>query len=145
MDEIVMPMPGSQVSVDGWLADMYREMLAADGLTPASLTSSRQPEYRLRGSYRALVQRPRDMSCKVRAYRDADLALVASDEEQLIGLTPPAEADSEGKPLLALTLVFSLPPSSYATILLRELLRTDTSAHVHKALTKEAKEAAAEA
>ena len=149
--DVQMPMPGSDVHLGGWLAELYAELLAADGLTPASLASARQPcvpadsEYRLRGSRRQMVQRPRELSCELVPYSDADAALCATDEERLIDavraqhdmpplVAPPAAPTSA--PLLALKLVFQLPPSSYATILLREVLRTDTSSHVHRQLTQ---------
>ncbi|WFD32212.1 tRNA pseudouridine(13) synthase [Malassezia sp. CBS 17886] len=216
MDDVVMPMPGTEVALpdDGWLAELYRALLAVDGLTPASLGTSRQPEYRLKGAYRKIIQKPRAFTAEVLAYSDPDVPLAYTDEECLLGgayvgddagdaqggghrggatsaeeaLANPrgtgssrhfrvvrgADAEDaaslggvESKdasqdmdraqgtevsprdawrndagpgatptpPLLALRVTFQLPPSSYATILLREILRTDTSAHAHRALT----------
>ncbi|WFD36592.1 tRNA pseudouridine(13) synthase [Malassezia cuniculi] len=157
--DIQMPMPGSDVQLDGWLAELYTELLAADNLTPSSLSSSRQPEYRLRGSYRHMIQRPTALSCTVVPYTDSDVPLCATDEEVLLDemrtkhgqepLVAPAAAAapdaSAGSALLALKLVFQLPPSAYATILLREVLRTDTSSHVHKQLTQSTSADAADA
>ena len=148
MADVVMPMPGTDVQLPGgWLEQMYKDMLAADGLTPASLGASRQPEYRLRGAYRRVVQKPRQCSCALLRYTHPDAPLCNTDEERLVDavraahqLPPLSElpASEPDAPLLALQLVFQLPPSSYATMLLREILRTDTSSHVHKQLTKEA-------
>ncbi|WFC95013.1 tRNA pseudouridine(13) synthase [Malassezia brasiliensis] len=138
IEEVVMPMPGGDVVLpaSGWMAEMYTELLAKDGLTPSMLSTSKQPEYRLKGSYRRIVQKPQNARCELIPYEDADAPLCETDEEKLlpdVHLPPRAPLDA---PFLALQLTFQLPPSSYATILLRELLRMDTSAHKQKELTK---------
>lgn len=141
MEQVVMPMPGAEVHLpEGWLADLYTAMLQADGLTPMSLASSRQPEYRLKGAYRRMVQKPTGMTCSFLRYEDPDAPLCATDEDALLA-TEALPTQTDAAPYLALQLVFQLPPSSYATVLLRELLRTDTSAHTHKTLSKQAQEA----
>ncbi|CCU99726.1 unnamed protein product [Malassezia sympodialis ATCC 42132] len=145
IEQVVMPMPGAEVHLpEGWLADLYTAMLQADGLTPLSLASSRQPEYRLKGAFRRMVQKPAGMTCSFLRYDDPDAPLCATDEDALLH-SEALPAASDAAPYLALQLVFQLPPSSYATVLLRELLRTDTSAHAHKALTKQAQDARAAA
>lgn len=147
MDDVVIPMPGAEVQppAGGWLAELYESLLAADGLTPLSLATARQPEYRLKGAYRRLVHKPRAMSCELLSYSEVDAPLCATDEEALLpDHAPPcaAPAADDDAPFLALKLQFQLPSSAYATVLLRELLRTDTSSHVHKAMTKQSAAAA---
>ena len=136
MDDVVMPMPGADVHLpqDGWLEQLYKDMLQQDGLTPDSLSSSHQPEYRLKGAYRRLIHKPRNLRCEFLTYADANAPLCATDEEALLGVAIPTQSEA---PYLAMKLSFELPPSSYATVMLREILRTDTSAHVHKELTKQ--------
>lgn len=140
MTDVMMPMPGMDVTLpeSGWLTDLYHELLEQDGLTPLSLVSSRQPEYRLKGTYRRMVHKPKDLRCEVLSYTDVTAPLCATDEERLLPGFEPIHTEEDEAPFLALKLVFQLPSSAYATMLLRELLRTDTSAHVHKALTKQA-------
>lgn len=141
IEQVVIPMPGAEVHLpEGWLADLYTAMLQADGLTPLSLASSRQPEYRLKGAFRRMVQKPAGMTCSFLRYDDPNAPLCATDEDALLH-TEALPTPSDAAPYLALQFVFQLPPSSYATVLLRELLRTDTSAHAHKALTKQAQDA----
>lgn len=138
VDDLVMPMPGSEVTLpdSGWMTEMYSELLAKDGLTPSMLATARQPEYRLKGAYRRIIQKPRALQCEVIPYEDADAPLCNTDEEKLLpDMHLPPRAPSNA-PFLALKLIFQLPPSSYATILLRELLRMDTSSHTQKELTK---------
>lgn len=146
MQDVVMPMPGADVHLppNGWLASMYEDILREDGLTPSSLSSSAQPEYRLKGAYRRMLQMPQHLRHTLLAYNDANATLCATDEEVLLpdhGTQGPGAVDVVDKdqqaPFLALQLTFELPPSSYATVMLRELLRTDTSAHLHKELTKQ--------
>lgn len=138
IEDVVMPMPGSDVHLpeSGWLAEMYKEMLAKDGLTPLSLATARQPEYRLKGSYRRMVQKPKTLQCELIPYEDADAPLCETDEERLLPEVHLPPRAPQNAPFLALKLQFQLPPSSYATVLLRELLRMDTSAHAQKELTK---------
>ena len=49
---------------------------------------------------------------------------------------PPANESAAGAGLLALSLRFQLPPSCYATMLIRELTKNCTSKAHHKALTQ---------
>ncbi len=55
--------------------------------------------------------------------------------EQLVS-SPPASDSAAGAGLLALSLKFQLPPSCYATMLIRELTKNCTSKAHHKALTQ---------
>lgn len=48
----------------------------------------------------------------------------------------PMNADGDQAALLALQLSFQLPPSSYATMLIRELTKMATGTAFHKSLTK---------
>ena len=50
--------------------------------------------------------------------------------------SPPASDSAAGAGLLALSLKFQLPPSCYATMLIRELTKNCTSKAHHKALTQ---------
>ncbi|WFC99005.1 tRNA pseudouridine(13) synthase [Malassezia yamatoensis] len=138
ISSVVMPMPGSDVQLqqDGWMADLYSKLLAQDGLTPSMLYTANQPEYRLKGSYRHIIQKPSRVHCELIPYNDFDAALCETDEEKLLPETSLPPRAPSSAPFLAFQMVFQLPASSYATILLRELLRMDTSAHTQKSLTK---------
>jgi hypothetical protein len=113
----------------------YEELLAADGLTIDSLRSADHSEFKLPGSYRPLLQKPGDPEWELLKFSDETLPLqvtdrslmeaaAAGDAAKLTG------ADAEGQHF-ALRVTFTLPPASYATMCLRELMKqsTETSKH----------------
>lgn len=81
--------------------------------------------YSLTGAYRKMLVKPSNISWYFLGYdKDTD-PLIRSDLEELRG--EPKIESKESALLKALVLDFSLPSSSYATMTLREILRTDTS------------------
>ncbi|KAK0550837.1 multisubstrate pseudouridine synthase 7 [Tilletia horrida] len=141
--DVVMPLPGSEVVFEpgSWLDTLYRELLAQDGLTPADLGTSDQPEYALRGAYRKMLHVPRGLSYTLLRYTDPHIDLAHSDEDVLLGLAPAAPPPStsstikgEGK-FLALQLRLVLGTSAYATMALREVLKAETSSAAQRELT----------
>lgn len=162
--DVVMPMPGSEVRVpeDTWLGKELTRIYAPDGLSQKSMYSSSWKEYRMRGVYRHMVTRPRNVRAKLIRYTDPEVDLTVSDEDAALaqlhsdGLKGPSQppispevaaqrtpaapdqtglvTEGEG-PFLALQLVFELPVSTYATMVLREVLKSDTSPEVQRLLT----------
>ncbi|CCF48872.1 hypothetical protein NDA10_003451 [Ustilago hordei] len=143
--DVILPLPGSSIDLPpGWMSDLYTSILAADNLTHDQLTSSKTPEYQLKGSYRRMLVKPRNFDYRITSYTDPDVPLTYTDEElclnpELSNSLPGAEngKEKEGKKFTALTLKFQLPSSSYATMLMREALKEDTSSHKHRQLTKQ--------
>ncbi|PWY97510.1 pseudouridine synthase [Testicularia cyperi] len=137
IDDVVLPLPGSDIPVpEGWMSDLYAQILAEDGLTHDDLTSSKHSDYHLKGSYRRIIARPASFSYEITSYTDPDVALTKTDEEISAGATPSATA----KTFLALTLKFQLPSSSYATMLMREALKSDTSSFRHRQMTQQSED-----
>uniref|UniRef100_A0A672HH75 Pseudouridylate synthase 7 homolog n=1 Tax=Salarias fasciatus TaxID=181472 RepID=A0A672HH75_SALFA len=125
--DIVMPLPGFDViypSHHGEKTLCYRELLAADGLDIDNMRH-KVKDYSLAGAYRRVLIRPTDVSWKVIQYDDPKISLVHSDFEILENKPAPV-FNSEGK-YRALRMEFSLPPSTYATMAIREVLKLDTS------------------
>ncbi|PIK53508.1 putative pseudouridylate synthase 7-like [Apostichopus japonicus] len=87
----------------------------------------------LPGAYRKLVVKPSDVSWSFMKYDDVTKKLIQSDMDRMDGIPEPVPEEDGCK--LALKLSFSLPTSAYATMALRELLRTETSASHHAAMT----------
>ncbi|XP_069621197.1 pseudouridylate synthase 7 homolog [Ranitomeya imitator] len=123
--DVVMPLPGFDVIYpEHKLAAAYEEMLAADKLDIKNMRH-RVKDYSLAGAYRKILIRPQDVSWEVIVYDDTKIPLVGTDIEKMEGKPLPV-FNTEGK-YRALKMEFSLPPSTYATMAIREVLKMDTS------------------
>ncbi|KAM4747049.1 pseudouridylate synthase 7 homolog isoform 2-T2 [Rhinophrynus dorsalis] len=125
INDVVMPLPGFDVIYPKHkLAVAYEEILAADNLDIKNMRH-RIKDYSLAGAYRKIVIRPQDVRWEVVAYEDPKIPLVETDLDKMEG-KPLPELNKEGK-YKALKMEFSLPPSTYATMAIREVLKMDTS------------------
>eukprot|EP00123_Amoebidium_parasiticum_P015545 comp23025_c0_seq1/m.36779 comp23025_c0_seq1/g.36779 ORF comp23025_c0_seq1/g.36779 comp23025_c0_seq1/m.36779 type:complete len:714 (-) comp23025_c0_seq1:696-2837(-) len=133
--DIVLPMPGYAVMYpSNDLADSYRALMAADGLDIDNLRHEKS-QYSLSGAYRKVIIRPANMTWKQFHYSNNEQTLVQSDLEKAKGNPPPTlPEDGEYR---ALVMNFTLPPSSYATMMIREAMRRETSSEYHKLKTEE--------
>lgn len=123
--DIVMPLPGFDVIYPSHhVGKGYRELLSADGLDIDNMRH-KVKDYSLAGAYRRIIIRPSDVSWEVIQYDDPRISLVHSDFEKLENKPAPV-FNKEGK-YRALRMEFSLPPSTYATMAIREVLKLDTS------------------
>ncbi|XP_074532830.1 pseudouridylate synthase 7 homolog isoform X2 [Halichoeres trimaculatus] len=123
--DIVMPLPGFDVIYPTHhVGKGYREMLSADNLDIDNMRH-KVKDYSLAGAYRRIIIRPSDVSWEVIQYDDPRISLVHSDYE-ILEKKPAPVFNTEGK-YRALRLEFSLPPSTYATMAIREVLKLDTS------------------
>uniref|UniRef100_A0A3Q2TJU6 Pseudouridylate synthase 7 homolog n=1 Tax=Fundulus heteroclitus TaxID=8078 RepID=A0A3Q2TJU6_FUNHE len=123
--DIVMPLPGYDVIYPSHhIGDGYRELLSADGLDLDNMRH-KVKDYSLAGAYRRIIITPTNVSWEVINYDDPRISLVHSDFEKLENKPAPV-FNKEGK-YRALRMEFSLPPSTYATMAIREVLKLDTS------------------
>uniref|UniRef100_A0A6I8NUA7 Pseudouridylate synthase 7 homolog n=1 Tax=Ornithorhynchus anatinus TaxID=9258 RepID=A0A6I8NUA7_ORNAN len=123
--DVVMPLPGFDVIYPKHkISEAYKEMLAADSLDIDNMRHKIR-DYSLSGAYRKIIIRPQNVSWEVIAYDDPRIPLFNTDVDNLEGKPPPVFA-TEGK-YRALKMEFSLPPSTYATMAIREVLKMDTS------------------
>uniref|UniRef100_A0A671YUS5 Pseudouridylate synthase 7 homolog n=1 Tax=Sparus aurata TaxID=8175 RepID=A0A671YUS5_SPAAU len=123
--DIVMPLPGFDVIYPSHhVGKGYRELLSADKLDIDNMRH-KVKDYSLAGAYRRIIIRPSDVSWEVIKYDDPRISLVHSDFEKLENKPAPVFS-KEGKHR-ALRMEFSLPPSTYATMAIREVLKLDTS------------------
>ena len=142
---VVLPLPGTMVTYPkNASADVFREMAAEDDVD-LEAAQHREREFSLSslsGAYRKLVHVPGDLEWDFIRYEDdaadllqTDIELLkkaesaAKNEANTIGYGP----ENEGSKL-ALRFQVTLPPSCYATMLIREMLKTSTSAAFHAAL-----------
>ncbi|KAI3821825.1 hypothetical protein L1987_09398 [Smallanthus sonchifolius] len=96
------------------------------------------------GAYRRVFGKAKDFEWELIKYRDASIPLTMTDLDMVTkaSRTPNGEAtlkeeESLGEQQLALKLSFTLAASSYATMAIRELLKTSTSVAFHKALNQQ--------
>jgi len=159
MEDVVLPLPGYEsIYPENDIGAYYDELLAAGGLTRRSYDDC-HPAYREKGVYRRLVQYPKDFEWQVIAYDDPDAELATTEINQFRVARPSnkaADAETEGKmetsstpasaeqvtPAVAgkyraLLVKFSLPPGTYATMLLRELTKSSTESGYQAQLSKE--------
>uniref|UniRef100_H2ZX24 Pseudouridylate synthase 7 homolog n=1 Tax=Latimeria chalumnae TaxID=7897 RepID=H2ZX24_LATCH len=123
--DLVMPLPGFDVIYPQHkIGEAYKEMLVADNLDINKMRHKIK-DYSLSGAYRKIIIRPQNVSWEVIGYDDNKIPLVHTDVDKLEGKPPPVFAE-EGK-YKALKMKFSLPPSTYATMAIREVLKMDTS------------------
>lgn len=98
--------------------------------------------FSLTGAYRKAFIKPENFSYKFMKYQGQSTELILSDYSKMFN-DPEPEDDPAGDSL-ALILDFVLPPSSYATMALREVMKCDTSVGHQISLETEIKTAANE-
>lgn len=152
MFDVIMPLPGKDVAYPGGaLGERYREFLKLDGLDPDNLVRKQKSvcfnrwafskthefasrDYSLSGSYRKMIHLPQNLSWSVLRYTDPDVPLAQADEDKLLGFDAPV-VDDNGK-FIALQVNMQLGTAAYATMALREVTKTETSAHYQTSLTQ---------
>ncbi|KAH1013909.1 hypothetical protein HUJ04_002830 [Dendroctonus ponderosae] len=122
--DIVLPLPGYDVVYPEHLKEYYKEAIEEHGLT-LEMPEKKVKTYNLSGTYRKIVQHVKDLEWKILCYNDPTDNLIRSDLEELSGVKEP-ETIAEGQ-YKAIVLSFSLPSACYATMVLREILKCNTS------------------
>ncbi|XP_033370671.1 pseudouridylate synthase 7 homolog isoform X5 [Parus major] len=123
--DVVMPLPGFDVIYPKHkIGEAYKEMLVADNLDINNMRHKIR-DYSLSGAYRKIIIRPQNVNWEVVAYDDPKIPLFTTDLDKLEGKPLPV-LPTDGK-FRALKMEFSLPPSTYATMAIREVLKMDTS------------------
>ncbi|ALC43105.1 CG6745, partial [Drosophila busckii] len=127
LSDVVLPLPGYDITYpSNDCAAWYEQMLAEVGLS-SELLRHKDKTYALGGAYRKLLIQPSDLKWSFRSYSTPEDTLIASDWEQLKNIPITVEPSETEAKYTALLLEFSLPTAAYATMLLRELLKQDTS------------------
>lgn len=137
--DVVLPLPGYDVEYPAnWMEDEYKTFMNSEeggGLDPRDMRR-KWKDISLSGSYRKMIARPMPgMTAEVMAYTHPDEQLVQTDLERLEAEQLPDEpkkktegdaamGDVEAKQRLAIILRMRLGSSTYATMALRELMRS---------------------
>ncbi|PVD25207.1 hypothetical protein C0Q70_15705 [Pomacea canaliculata] len=123
--DIVLPLPGHDIVYPANEVKTWYEMyLSKDGFDINNL-QRKNKDYSLPGAYRTMVVRPADLEWRTFLYDDYTIPLALSDLDRLENISEPKSCP--GGKLCAVRLSFTLPSSCYATMALREVLKTDTS------------------
>ena len=136
---VVLPLPGNAVMYPENMGEIYQDLANEDGIQlNANVHSVREFAINaFTGDYRRCFLKPSDVSHKVVSYADPKADLTLTDLDRMNGIT---ERNIEDGPLRAVTVKFTLPPSSYATMILRELMKSNTSVASHKKKTLDSRE-----
>ncbi|XP_022215431.2 pseudouridylate synthase 7 homolog [Drosophila obscura] len=138
LSDVVLPLPGHDITYPAnECGAWYEEMMAEVGLS-SELLKHKEKTYALGGAYRKMIIQPNDLKWSFRRYNTPEDTLIASDFELMKGIPITAEPSEEEAKYLALVLEFSLPTAAYATMLLRELFKQDTSTATQMQLEQEA-------
>lgn len=137
--DVVLPLPGSRVIYSESLKSLYEEICKKDGvqLTGYAHTVREYSFGYLAGAYRKLVVKPDKIEYSFARYSDPSAELTATDLMRVEAGDDSVQASGEDKDgaLLALRLSFALPTSSYATMVIRELMKSTSSQAAHRAMT----------
>jgi tRNA pseudouridine13 synthase len=130
IEDVVLPLPGFAIEYPANdIGALYHVKMAEDGI---DLTNKEKVanEFILPGSYRKLIERPKDMEWQILRYEHNTAQLTRTDLDILYNRPEPRSIPN-GK-LKALRLTFTLASASYATMCIRELMKQPTNATFKK-------------
>ncbi|XP_025197379.1 pseudouridylate synthase 7 homolog [Melanaphis sacchari] len=132
--DVVYPLPGCDVSYPkNEIGKWYIDLLAEDGLTSEKL-SKKNKLFSLKGTYRSIVSKAEDLIWATINHNDLNDDLLLSDIEVMENKQPFISVpDGSFK---SLSIEFSLRPSNYATMVVRQITKQDTSSHTQASLCK---------
>ncbi|XP_073838613.1 pseudouridine synthase 7 [Musca autumnalis] len=133
--DVVLPLPGHDITYpNNEIATWYEETLAKYNLSSEKLKHNVKT-FSMAGAYRKLLIKPSEMSWEFCSYTTPEDTLILSDFEKFKGKTLDdlkgkrgGQTEGNENKYQALILDFCLPTAAYATMMLRELLKCDTSA-----------------
>jgi tRNA pseudouridine13 synthase len=139
IEDVVLPLVGTKIQYPkNSTGDYYDILLTQDSLSKADFVSIEDKDLSACGDYRKLICKPKDVDFKVKLYKDpiqpliqTDLMKVQNVELECIDLDATLADTPDSKQLeqliVGMIVGFSLPPSAYATIALRELMKRPTA------------------
>jgi tRNA pseudouridine13 synthase len=128
IEDVVLPLPGSRILFpDNDIAHVYHQIAQKDGLS-LTVDCHKVKEFSqssLPGTYRHLIYKPHDLEYHATKYDDDK-----HNEDLELNF---ANSNAAGR-FLALKLSFTLPSSTYATMLIRELTKMPTTVEYARSL-----------
>ena len=144
--DVVLPLIGRKVELPtNSIGDLFKKLLQQDGLSLESFDKIQDRELALGGDYRKIICKPTDVDFEIKLYKDplqplikTDLMTIHGEQLSCVDVTTSncAEVKKEDSDelLVAMVIGFTLPPSAYATIALRELMKRPTSTEYQSGL-----------
>ncbi len=140
ISDLVLPLVGTKVDLPtNCTGDLFETLLEEDGLAIESFKNIQDRELSLCGDYRKVICKPNDVDFEIKLYNDplqplikTDLMTIHGEELECIDVTEKKSSDDVtsmdvDEKKTAMVIGFTLPPSSYATVALRELMKRPTS------------------
>lgn len=124
INDIVLPLPGHDVIYPDNMKQHYKEAIEECGLQ-LEMPKQKVRTYNLSGTYRKICQRVEDIDWKILFYDNPTDNLIRSDLEEMRGEAEPTILEA-GK-YKAILVSFTLRAASYATMVLRDMLKCNTS------------------
>ena len=140
LTDVVLPLVGSKIRYpENETGQLFITVLAEIGLKKEHFANIQDREISLGGDYRKIICKPTDVDFKVVEYTDPRQPLLQTDLMKLEGAEIKLKEDdkADAKTLFGMVVGFTLPPSSYATVCLRELMKRPTSVDYQRALQLE--------
>ncbi|KAK4887582.1 hypothetical protein RN001_003853 [Aquatica leii] len=123
--DVVLPLPGYDIKYpENIVKTWYKDVLEEHDLS-LELPKQKVRTYNISGAYRKILAHVNNLSWKTLRYNHPNDVLIRSDYEELIGNAEPKD-NPQGQ-YTGLVLDFCLDSSCYATMVLREILKIDTS------------------
>ena len=155
--DVVLPLVGSKIEYPtDSSGDIYEDLLAEDGLTKQDFDNIKDRELAVGGDYRKVICKPLDVDYEIKLYNDplqplikTDLMNVHNASLECVDVTVTSDVatstlvadksdkNEDSRKLVGMVIGFTLPPSAYATIALRELMRRPTSSEYQTELLLE--------
>jgi tRNA pseudouridine13 synthase len=148
--DVVLPLAGSKIEYPtDSTGDVYDDLLAEAGLGKEDFDKIGDRELAVGGDYRKIICKPSDVNFEIKLYTDpvqpivkTDLMDVHNASLECVDVTDEVKKDettinTEEKMIIGMVVGFTLPPSAYATIALREMTRRPTSSQYQTELSLE--------
>jgi tRNA pseudouridine13 synthase len=138
MTDVVLPMAGVKIQYPtNSVGDLFDKLLAENGLTKKNFDNLQDRELSLGGDYRKIICKPTDVDVDIMQYKDPLEPLIQTEMMKLNNVNLNVRRDmnnTEDGVLTGMAIGFTLPPSAYATVALRELMKKPTSSEYQKEL-----------
>eukprot|EP00554_Chaetoceros_debilis_P005541 CAMPEP_0194072820 /NCGR_PEP_ID=MMETSP0149-20130528/457_1 /TAXON_ID=122233 /ORGANISM="Chaetoceros debilis, Strain MM31A-1" /LENGTH=764 /DNA_ID=CAMNT_0038752741 /DNA_START=52 /DNA_END=2343 /DNA_ORIENTATION=+ len=148
ISDVVLPLVGSKIvyPTDS-TGDYIESLLEEDGLSKDHFERIGDRELAVGGDYRKVMCKPFDVESQIKVYKDpvqpliqTDLMGVQNEPLHCIDVTTDADQSQAAqgeKIIIGMVIGFTLPPSAYATVALRELMKRPTSSTYQSELSLE--------